>query len=329
MKLLILGGTRFLGRALVHTAVADSHQVTLFNRGQSNPDLYPEIEQIHGDRDGGLRVLNGRSWDAVIDTCGYVPRLAGDSARFLADAVGHYTFISTISVYANPSQHNIDEQSPLGTLEDETVEEIDGGSYGPLKVLCENVVTEAMNGRALHVRSGLIVGPHDPTDRFTYWPQRVARGGTVLAPGAPDAPVQFIDVRDLAAWILKATEAQLRGAYNITGPAFKLSMQAVLETAKATSQSDAQFEWVSDEFLLANDVGAYTEIPLWVPTDFAGFGTVNINKGLAAGLCFRPLADTIRDTFAWSHTRPADYKWRGGLTPAREMELLTSWKKQQ
>ncbi len=328
MKLLIIGGTRFLGRALVETAVAGNHQITLFNRGQSNPDLYPEIEQIHGDRDGGLAVLNGRSWDAVIDTCGYVPRLVGDSARFLADAVDHYTFISTISVYANPAQHNIDEQSLVGTLEDETVEEIDGGSYGPLKVLCENVVTEAMNGRALHVRSGLIVGPHDPTDRFTYWPERVARGGTVLAPGSPEMPVQFIDVRDLAAWTLKATEARLHGAYNITGPAFKLSMQAVLETAKATSQSDAQIEWVSDEFLLVNEVGAYTEIPLWVPSDYAGFGAVNINKGLAAGLRFRPLADTIRDTFAWSQTRPADYQWRGGMTPERETELLNAWMEQ-
>lgn len=324
MKLLILGGTRFLGRALVETAVAGNHQVTLFNRGQSNPDLYPEIEQIHGDRDGGLGALNGRRWDAAIDTCGYVPRVVGDSARLLADAVGHYTFISTISVYADPSLQNMDENAPLGTLEDETVEEIDGGSYGPLKVLCENVVTEAMNGRALHVRSGLLVGPHDPTDRFTYWPQRVARGGTVLAPGTPDAPVQFIDVRDLAAWTLKATEAQLRGAYNITGPAFKLSMHAVLETAKAAMQSDAEFIWVDDDFLLANEVGAYTEMPLWVPSDYAGFGTVNINKGLAAGLRFRPLADTIRDTFAWSQTRPAAYKWRGGLTAERETELLNA-----
>jgi len=328
MKLLILGGTRFLGRALVETAVAGNHQVTLFNRGQSNPDLYPEIEQIHGDRDGGLGALNGRRWDAAVDTCGYVPRVVGDSARLLADAVGHYTFISTISVYADPSLHNMDENAPLGTLEDETVEEIDGGSYGPLKVLCENVVTEAMNGRALHVRSGLLVGPHDPTDRFTYWPERVARGGTVLAPGAPDAPVQFIDVRDLAAWTIKATEAQLHGAYNITGPAFKLSMHAVLETAKAAMQSDAEFIWVDDDFLLANEVGAYTEMPLWVPSDSAGFGTVNINKGLAAGLSFRPLADTIRDTFAWSQTRPAAYKWRGGLTAERETELLNAWMEQ-
>ncbi|MGB4869416.1 MAG: SDR family oxidoreductase [Candidatus Promineifilaceae bacterium] len=326
MKLLILGGTRFLGRALVDAALDAGHELTLFNRGQSNPDLYPQVEQIRGSRDGGLAGLHGRQWDAVIDTCGYVPRLVGDSARLLADAVGHYTFISSISVYRDFAAPGITEDSPLATMADETVEEITGETYGPLKVLCEQTISEAMNGRALHVRAGLIVGPHDPTDRFSYWPYRIAQGGRVLAPGNPDAPVQFIDVRDLAAWTVQATAQTLRGPFNATGPDHRLSMRATLETCRQALGSDASFVWVDEPFLLAHDVAPWTDLPLWVTSDESeGFGTVNCGNAQQAGLVYRPLAQTAQDTLAWLNTRPADYVWRNGLTAVRETELLALW----
>ncbi|HEX6385218.1 MAG TPA: SDR family oxidoreductase [Anaerolineae bacterium] len=325
MKLLILGGTRFLGRALVEAAQSAGHEVTLFNRGQSNPDLFPGLEQLRGDRDGGLDALQGRRWDAVIDTCGYVPRVVRASAELLAGAVDHYTFISSLSVYADPTIVGMDESAPVGTLADETTEEITGETYGPLKVLCEKAATEAMNGRALIVRSGLIVGRHDPTDRFSYWPYRVARGGEVLAPGQPDDPVQIIDVRDIAEWTLRATEARLAGPYNVTGPDYRLTMEDVLQTCREVSGSNAYFTWVSDAFLLEHDVAAYTEMPLWIPAEYPGFDRFDVSKALRDGLTFRPLEQTVHDTLDWLATRPADWQWRGGLTPEREAELLRAW----
>jgi 2'-hydroxyisoflavone reductase len=327
MKLFIIGGTRFLGRAIVHHALAAGHEVTLFNRGQSNPDLYSgEVETLIGDRDGGLAVLDGRSWDAVIDTCGYFPRLVRDSAEKLKDAVEHYTFVSTLSVYSNSSQAGQDENGQLGTIEDEMAEEITGETYGPLKVLCEQATSEVMGEeRALQVRAGLIVGPHDLSDRFTYWPARVARGGEVLAPDSPEKGVQFIDARDLAAWTVRATEAKLYGPYNATGPDGRLTMGEVLQTCREVSGSNAQFTWVSEAVLLENEVGPYVEMPLWVPAEYAGFDSFNCQKAIDAGLTFRPLAETVRDTLTWQVTRPADYQWRGGLTAEREAELLEKW----
>ncbi len=327
MKLLIMGGTRFLGRALVEAALAAGHQVTLFNRGQSNPGLFPDLEQLQGDRDGGLEVLKGRRWDAVIDTCGYVPRVVRASAELLATAVDHYIFISTVSVYADFTTFGINEQSPLGTMADETVEEITGDTYGPLKVLCEQAVDMAMGMRSLHVRSGLIVGPHDPTDRFTYWPVRVARGGEILAPGNPDQAVQFIDVRDIAQWTIDAAEQRLTGPYNVVGPAERLNMHTLLETCQAVSQSDAYWTWCSDKFLLENEVAPFSELPLWVPAEMAGMEMVNCGKAMAAGLKIRPLTTTIRDTLQWHAARPTDYQWRAGLAPKRETELLSVWRK--
>ena len=325
MELLIIGGTRFLGRALVDEARVAGHTVTLFNRGRSNPALYPDVEQLHGDRDGGLAALAGRRWDAAIDTCGYVPRVVRAAAEFLAPAIDHYTFISTMSVYAEPLAEGTDEAAPVGTIPDESIEEITGGSYGPLKALCERAATEAMDGRALHVRSGLIVGPHDASDRFSYWPTRVARGGEVLAPVSPDYGVQFIDVRDLAAWTLRATVARLTGAYNVTGPERPLPIGRLLDAARDLTGSDARFTWVPDDFLTAHDVGPYVELPLWVPADAGGFNSFNINRALAAGLTFRPVTETIADTLAWLATRPDDTVWRAGLTAEREAQLLAEW----
>jgi 2'-hydroxyisoflavone reductase len=273
-----------------------------------------------------LAVLDGRSWDAVIDTCGYFPRLVRDSAEKLKDAVEHYTFVSTLSVYSNSSQAGQDENGQLGTIEDEMAEEITGETYGPLKVLCEQATSEVMGEeRALQVRAGLIVGPHDLSDRFTYWPARVARGGEVLAPDSPEKGVQFIDARDLAAWTVRATEAKLYGPYNATGPDGRLTMGEVLQTCREVSGSNAQFTWVSEAVLLENEVGPYVEMPLWVPAEYAGFDSFNCQKAIDAGLTFRPLAETVRDTLTWQVTRPADYQWRGGLTAEREAELLEKW----
>ena len=208
MRILILGGTIFLGRALVEQALTSGHQLTLFNRGQTNPGLYPQVEKLVGDRKTDLSALSGHRWDAVIDTCGYLPKLVARSAAALAASVEHYTFISTESVYASPLMPGIDESAPVSKIDDETIEDVTGGTYGALKVLCEQAVEAALPGRTLVVRPGLIVGPYDASDRFTYWPYRVAQGGRVLAPGRPERGLQFIDVRDLAAWIIKLVERQ-------------------------------------------------------------------------------------------------------------------------
>ncbi len=327
MRLLILGGTVFLGRALVESAQARGHEVTLFNRGKHNPDLFPEVEKLRGDRETDLSALDGRHWDAVIDTCGYVPRVVRASAEKLADAVEHYTFISSISVYSDFSEPDMDENGPLGTLEDPTVEEITGETYGPLKVLCEQAAEEAIPGRTLSLRAGLIVGPHDPSDRFTYWPHRVAQGGDVLAPDDPELPVQFIDVRDLAEWNIRMVEAGKAGIYNATGPDYPLSMGRLLETCRDVSASGANLVWMDEAFLLANEAQPWSEIPLWVPaSEGAGFSAINCAKAIADGLTFRSIADMVRDTLAWDATRPSDTAFRAGLTPEKEQQLLEAWR---
>jgi 2'-hydroxyisoflavone reductase len=325
MRILIIGGTIFLGRALVDAVLLRGHQLTLFNRGQTNPSLYPEVEKLVGDRKVDLAALKGRRWDAVIDTCGYLPSVVALSAAALADSVEHYTFISTESVYASPLQPGLDETAPVGKLEDETVEEITGEAYGPLKALCEQAVESALPGRTLVVRPGLIVGPYDASDRFTYWPWRVAQGGRVLAPGRPERGVQFIDVRDLAAWIIQLVEARQTGVFNADGRPGEVTMAALLETCKAASGSDAQFVWAGDEFLTRNNIGAWMEMPLWIPEndpDASGFFSISVAWAVQAGLSHRPLHVTVADTLAWARTRPADYAWRAGLSREREAELL-------
>jgi 2'-hydroxyisoflavone reductase len=325
LKLLLLGGTAFLGRHLVDAAQARGHEVTLFNRGQRNPDLFPDLEKLRGDRENDLTALQGRRWDAVIDTCGYVPRVVRASAELLADAVDHYTFISTISVFADVSKPGVDESGAVGKLEDESTEEVTNESYGPLKALCEQAAEQAMPGRVLVIRPGLIVGPHDPTDRFTYWPHRVAQGGEVLAPGRPEHGVQFIDARDLAEWNIRMVEAKQTGVYNATGPDYVLTMGQVLDTCKAESGSDARFTWVDEQCLLDAGASPWMEVPLWIPesdTDSGGFDKINCTKAFAAGLTFRPLAVTVRDTLAWDATRPADVERRAGMKPEREAHYL-------
>ncbi len=326
MKILILGGTIFLGRHLVNAALSRDHEVTLFNRGRNNPHLYPDIEKLRGDRDGNLSALQDRKWDAVIDTCGYVPRIVRASAELLANVVDHYTFISSISVYADLRNPDIDEEGILGVLEDESAEEITGGAYGPLKVLCEQTVEGIMPGRTLNIRPGLIVGPHDPSDRFSYWIYRMARGGEVLAPAPGQKPVQIIDVRDLAKWIIRLVESRVWGIYNATGPDYRLTMQHFLESCCNELDRDAVITWVDEEFLLHAGVRPWIDLPLWVAGDEdSGMMAINVEKALAVNLSFRSLKQTIRDTHDWVESRPANHQWRAGLVPERERELLTEW----
>ena len=335
MKLLILGGTVFLGRALVDTALARRHTVTLFNRGQHHAELYPEVEKLRGDRDGDLGALRGRRWDAVIDTCGYVPRVVRASAELLADAVDHYTFISSISVYPHFKRRGLDESAEVGVLADPAVETIDGDTYGPLKALCEQAAEQVLPGRVLNIRPGLIVGPHDYSDRFTYWVQRVSQGGEVLAPGRPERHMQFIDVRDLAECTLRMVEGRRTGIYNATGPDQPLPMGTLLDVCRDVSQSDARFTWVDEAFLAEHEVGAWIELPLWIPEsdpDMVGFADVDCSKAIAAGLTFRDLAATVRDTLMWNTTRSDEadtpsraIQPRAGLVPEREAELLRAW----
>jgi len=324
MRILIIGGTRFFGRHLVEAALARRHEVTLFNRGKTNPDLFPQLETILGDREKDVSKLQGRIWDTVIDVAGYVPRIVRLSAEVLEPNVSRYVFISTISVYENFRKTGIDESYPVGNLEDETVEEITGETYGPLKALCEKAVQDVYGERALFIRPGLIVGPHDPTDRFTYWPVRVGRGGNVLAPQNSEATTQIIDVRDLSEFTLKLIEENASGVYNVTGPDYELTLGRLLEVSKQVSGSDANFTWASVEFLNQNNVASWSDMPAWVPDDEegVGFARLDISKAIGAGLKFRPLDETVRDTLEWAGTRPSDHAWRAGLTPEREAEVL-------
>jgi 2'-hydroxyisoflavone reductase len=325
MKLLVLGGTAFLGRHLVEAALGRGHEVTLFNRGRTNADLFPGVERLTGDRDGGLEPLRGRRWDAVADPSGYVPRVVRQTADLLRDT-GVYVFVSSGSVYPLRSQDR-SENEPVDRLEDPSSEDVQV-HYGPLKALCEEVVTGAFGERALVVRSGLIVGPFDPTGRFTYWALRLSRGGEVLGPGAPELPVQFIDARDQAAWILDMAEAGRGGTFNVAGPALPLTFAELL------SRCPGPVTWVSDQFLLDEGVQPYTEMPLWVPAS-VGHLNMPIERALAAGLRHRDVDETLRDTRAWAEALDGAVGQidAGGrvrrptaVTPEREAALLERWR---
>ena len=318
MRLLLLGGPKFLGRAVIDAALGRGDEVTLFNRGATGAGLYPELDRIIGDRDGGLDGLRGREWDAVVDTSGYVPRVVAASAGLLAGAVGHYVFVSSISVYASFAEV-VDEGSRLAELSAPGSEDV-SADYGALKALCEREVEAVFPGRSTRVRAGLIVGPHDPTGRFTYWPHRVARGGDVLVPGPAWRRVQLVDVRDLAAWIVRAAEGGLEGAFNATGAT---TMGAVIDAARRVSGSSARAVEVDDAFLTGQGVGEWMELPLWIDTsndDWRHFMEVDTSRAAAAGLTLRPLDDTVTATLA-----DAALVDGVGLTPERELELLDAW----
>ena len=338
MKLLIIGGTRFLGRHFVAAALERGHEVTLFNRGTQSSAL-PGVESIRGDRNKDLGKLQDRRWDAVVDTCGYLPRAVKEAAEVLADSVERYVFISSQSAYADVSVRGVDETFPLAGLTDEQLDEaysIDtsgqpsyGKLYGGLKALCERAAEQAMPNRVLIVRPGLIVGPYDYTDRFTYWVVRVARGGEVLAPGRPERPVQFIDARDLAEWVVALMERRATGIYNANRSPDTLTMRNVLDECKLVSNSDAAFTWVSEAFLQQEQVMAWSQMPLWLPEQDApqlrGFMFVNCDKAMAAGLRIRPLSDTIADTLGWVRNGLQDQPLKAGIDPEREQTLLRKW----
>lgn len=329
-RLLILGGTSFLGPQLTTSALSRGWQVTHFNRGRRDPDGVPGVETLIGDRDAQLDALKGREWDAVVDTSGYVPRHVALSAGLLAPAVGQYVFISSISVYAGFGKPN-DESAPVGKLADETVEKVDGETYGPLKALCEAAAEKALPGRTTILRPGLIVGPLDPTDRFTYWPARVARGGEVLAPGAPGDPIQVIDVRDLAEWTLSLVERKVVGVFNAVSPPRRFTMGGLLQDCATAAGSAATFTWVDAAFLAAQKVEPWSDMPVWVPPS-GGDGAISltpVDRALAAGMPVRPLIDTVRDTLAWFQGLPEERRseLRAGLRAERERDVLAAWHK--
>ena len=322
MKLLVLGGTRFLGRAVVEAALARGHEVTLFNRGETGPELFPEAERLRGDLAGDLGALAGRSWDAAVDLDPtQLPRHTRRRAETLADGVGHYVFVSTISVYADPSRP-LDESSPLLEPVGEEPGAFDPELYGQLKAGSERAVQELLGSRAAIARPGLIAGPHDPTGRFAYWPRRLAEGGEVLAPGDPAAPVQLVDARDLGAWLLRLAEERTAGVFNATGPAEPLSLGELLERVAAAVGGEARLVWTDEQRLLDAGVTPWSELPLWVPGgEWSGLLRADVSRALAAGLAFRPLEETARDTLAWSRdagpVRPT-------LSREREAEILAA-----
>jgi 2'-hydroxyisoflavone reductase len=325
MKILLIGGTRFVGPALVDAARARGHDVTLFNRGLSAPDAYPDIESITGDRERDLDQLKKRHWDAVIDTCGYFPRQLKMSAGALRQAADHYTFISSISVYPVEGSPRRDESAPVLPLGDDAVEEITDQSYGPLKVGCEAALLKVYPNDALIIRAGLIVGPGDPTNRFTYWVRRAAKAGDAIAPPA-EQPMQFIDARDLARFIVHAAEARVTGIYNVTGPANRLTFGEFLRRVKDALGSDARFAHASDAFLREHDVEMFMGLPLWLHRAAAeSFMTIKIDKALSVGLAFRPLAETVRETWEWARCLPLDITKPADLAPALEKNLLEAW----
>lgn len=329
LNLLILGGTGFLGPHIVRRAIERGHAMTLFNRGRTNTDLFPDLPKLRGDRNSDVSALEGTSWDAVIDTSGYYPRQVRMIGDALGERISQYVFVSTISVYAGFAEKFMDEDAPLGTIEDETVEDVTGETYGPLKALCEQAAERAWPGRTANIRPGLIVGPGDPTDRFTYWPVRVSRGGEVLAPGTPGDGIQFIDGRDLANWIIHCVEANVTGVYNAISPPGHYSIEDLLTTCRTVSDSDASFTWASAAFLREQGVRGWADMPCWLPPEgeFAGFGHVNTARADDAGLKHRPLADIVRDTLEWHATRPDERRstLRAGITAEREREVLAAW----
>jgi len=337
LRILILGGTGFIGPHQVRCALSRGHSVTLFNRGKQ-PLAWPKtVEQLVGDRaTGDLRALAGRDWDVCIDNPTTLPAWVRDMGRVLRGKVKQYIFVSTISVYPN-YRVPADESAPLAEYSGadpmaETVESVraaKGALYGPLKVRSEQEARTQFKDMTTVIRPGLIVGPGDETDRFTYWPVRLSRGGEVVAPGDGTDPVQIIDVRDLAEWTLRLAEQRVFGTFNATGPAQPLTMSAMLHEIARATRSAARLTWVPADFLDAEKVEAWSDMPVWVPAvgDFAGFARTPIAKALAAGLVFRPLAETATATLEWFKQQPPERQaaLKSGLSPERERHVLADW----
>lgn len=329
MNLLIIGGTQFVGRHLAQEAVARGHTVTLFNRGQTNPAKVPGVETLIGDRKGDLSPLAGHSWDAVIDTCAYLPADVARMAQALQDSARTYVLVSSISVYASFVSPN-SESSPVGSIDDVDTQTVDGRTYGPLKALCEAAVQARFGAdRTLMVRPGLIVGPYDPTQRFTYWPARVSRAvdhERVVAPGSPTDPIQCIDARDLSAFVLQALEASRTGTFNVTSPPGQWTMGELLHCCARVSGCNPDWSWVNAAAAERQNLAPWSDLPVWVPAlgDHAAFMQTDVSQAIDAGLRMRPLLDTVRDTLAWWQSLPQEARafTKAGLTEPREMEVL-------
>ena len=333
MRILVLGGTGFIGPHIVRYALARGHTLTLFNRGRTNTELFPEVEKLRGDRNDDLEALKGREWDVVIDNSASIPRWVRQSAELLEDSAELYLFTSSLSVHADFSKEGITEDDPVATIDDPTVEQITGETYGPLKALCEQEAEKAFPGRALVIRPHLIVGPGDPTDRWTYWPVRVNRGGEVMAPGEPSDPTQYIDARDLAEWYIHMLENRETGVYSCVGPRSKLTMAELLYGMRAVVSNEISFTWVDADFLAEHEVAPWQHMTAWIPPrdGMQGFGLFDNSKAVAKGLRYRPLAVTARDTIDWWKTLPEEKrsKPRAGLAPEREQEVLAAWHARQ
>jgi 2'-hydroxyisoflavone reductase len=321
MKLLFLGGTKFLGRATVDAALERGHEVTLFTRGETNPELFPEAEKLRGDRNSDLSALSGRTWDAVVDTSGYLPAAVRASAETLSDSVGRYLFVSSISAYADFSEGPAEDSGRAELADGHPVDQMlpEYENYGALKALCEDAVTDVFGDRAVIVRPGLIVGPHDPTGRFTYWPHRIARGGELVVPGPAEDQFQIIDARDLGAWMVELLERGESGAFNATHPG--LTWEELVDSGRRVTGSDARPVWIDQDWLLEQGVGEWMELPMWLrDPEWVGMNRADVSRAIAAGLTFRPLDDTVRGTLDHAETTN-----EAGLKPERERELLEAW----
>ncbi|MEX2534645.1 MAG: NAD-dependent epimerase/dehydratase family protein [Trueperaceae bacterium] len=324
MNILFIGGSRFVGKHAVLEAVKRGHSVTLFNRG-TQPLPTPEVRHIQGDRNEDLGRLAGERFDAVIDTSGYLPHQVKTAAQALAERATTYLFISTISVYADQTRAFQDENAALIELSDPTVEEVTGETYGGLKVLCERALDSFFPGRRLNIRPGVVVGPSDTTDRFTYWPVRLSRGGEVLAPGKRNDPVQWIDARDLATWVIEMLEGDAQGTYNAVSQADRFTVGGLLDASQRASGSQAQVTWVAEEFLLERGVKAFVDLPMWLAGEQANFLRIDGTKAHDAGLMVRPIEESVDDTLEWFRAeRQGDLKT--GLGEERERELLAEWR---
>ena len=329
MRVLIIGGTVFVGRHLTNALQGRGHDVVMLNRGKAAAEAFPGVERLVGDRAVDVARLGDRHFDAVVDTCGFVPQVVALSARYLAERAERYVFISSVSAH-DDKQVVGDESAPLAVLPDGApAREFAIEHYGPLKALCERAAQEEFGAeRTIVIRPGLIVGPHDPTDRYSYWPHRIARGGDVLAPNSPADPMQFIDARDLAEWIVHLLESGASGAYNAVSPPRAFTIGDVLASCAEAAGSDPNFIWVEETFLEAQGVEAWMGLPLWIPASagYPGFFDVGNARAMQSGLRMRPLVETARDTLGWLQTRPPDRPWKAGLAPEREAELLAAWR---
>lgn len=336
MKVLILGGTRFLGKALAEEGLNRGHDITLFNRG-NNKEAFSEVEQLVGDRDGDVSQLKNRKWDAVMDTCGFAPNQINKIAAVLGDSIEHYTYISSISVYKDWIPLNLTEDYHLQSMPQNRLKDVEEGRispyeyYGALKVLCEAEAEKHWPGRVLHIRAGQLVGPFDYTDRLPYWVQRVSEGGYIVVPGRPDRPIQLIDVKDIATWGFNMAENSKAGKYNLTGPDYELTMEELLNTCKSVTNSNAKFVWTDEQFVLDHQIQPWTEMPLWIPEHFPLDGEdkpwhmcISVKKAIENGLSFRPLEDTIYDVYQWEKGRQ-DSGRKAGISREKEQELLDAW----